>query len=410
VISSAKAKIKSSGKYIKSGIKKVHTIKPFNRINRRNAPKVLSIGLVAFIGTILAFASFAAGPFATVVPEQSVITAPGVVVDDTTAVGGKYINLNPSTTTPPPPTGSNPLAGIKFYVDPNSRAKQQADEWRSAFPTQAAQMDKIAAYHKSSWFNGTSNQTTKMDTLLDAAAAQGAVPSIILYGMPSAGCSASGATAYRSKIDSIYQGMQNRKVIVIVEPDDLPQNLCTANATEAQIHYDLFKYAVQTLKQNPNAYVYIDAGHSSWVSASTMATRLTSAGIASADGFSLNVSNFRANSELITYGTQLSGLVGGKHFVLDTARNGLGPTSDNRWCNPPGRALGTPSTANTGNALVDAMIWMKPQGESDGDFGAQCTIELAPSEIIDPSRTVINAAPGVWVPEYALGLAQRASF
>lgn len=63
------------------------------------------------------------------------------------------------------------------------------------------------------------------------------------------------------------------------------------------------------------------------------------AGIAEANGFSLNVSNFAPTRENVAYGEKVSRLVGGKHFIIDTSRNGL-PINSKAWCNPRGRALG----------------------------------------------------------------------
>jgi endoglucanase len=58
--------------------------------------------------------------------------------------------------------------------------------------------------------------------------------------------------------------------------------------------------------------------------------------------------------------------VGGKHFVIDTSRNGAGAAPGGAWCNPPGRALGaSPGSAGHG-ARVDALLWIKRPGESDG--------------------------------------------
>ncbi len=91
----------------------------------------------------------------------------------------------------------------------------------------------------------------------------------------------------------------------------------------------------------------------------------------------------------IAYGEKISRLTGGKHFVIDTGRNGLGPTPDNQWCNPAGRALGRPPTTRTGHPLVDALLWVKSPGESDGECNG-------------------GPAAGHWWPEYALGLAQCA--
>jgi endoglucanase len=122
-----------------------------------------------------------------------------------------------------------------------------------------------------------------------------------------------------------------------------------------------------------------------------MAQRLRQAGIGRARGFSLNVSNFNATADETAYGHTVAAAVGGKPFVIDTSRNGLGRAPDSAWCNPPGRALGQPPTSQTGDPLVDAYLWIKAPGESDGSC---------------------NGAPaaGVWWPEYALGLAQRATF
>lgn len=84
----------------------------------------------------------------------------------------------------------------------------------------------------------------------------------------------------------------------------------------------------------------------------------------------------------------ISYLVGSKHFIIDTSRNGLGPAPDGSWCNPPGRALGPKPTADTGFPLVDAFYWMNSPGHSDGECG-----------------NFLSA--GTWVPEYAFGLARR---
>ena len=67
--------------------------------------------------------------------------------------------------------------------------------------------------------------------------------------------------------------------------------------------------------------------------------------------------------------SQLSAMLGGAHFTIDTSRNGDGPLPGNReeaWCNPPGRALGVPPTDDTGDERIDAYLWIKRPGDSDG--------------------------------------------
>jgi endoglucanase len=95
---------------------------------------------------------------------------------------------------------------------------------------------------------------------------------------------------------------------------------------------------------------------------------LNVAGIQKADGFAINVGNFRSTAECIDYGEQLSALVGGKPYIIDTGRNGLGP-HDLDICNPPGRALGfNPLWApDSRYPRLDAYLWIKRPGESDGD-------------------------------------------
>ena len=102
------------------------------------------------------------------------------------------------------------------------------------------------------------------------------------------------------------------------------------------------------------------------------------------------------------------------HFVVDTSRDGLGPwnpvpkyastTVAQDWCDPPGRGNGPTPTANTGSPLVDAFLWVKVPGESDGSCnrGLPSTTDPEWGSIVDP-------AAGVWFPQQALQLAQLAN-
>jgi endoglucanase len=149
----------------------------------------------------------------------------------------------------------------------------------------------------------------------------------------------------------------------------------------------LIRDAIEVLKAQ-HASVYVDAGHAKWKPPQVMADRLTQVNIAEADGFSLNVSNYIDNAANIAYGEVLSRLLGGKHFIIDTSRNGIGSTSD--WCNARGQALGVDPTTNTGHPLVDAFLWIKQPGESDG------TCKGGPSA-------------GTWWTDIALELSRAAS-
>ena len=319
------------------------------------------------------------------------------IVSPTTETSSSHGRKIDTAVTPPPApttTTGNALAGALFWVDPNSNARKTADAWRLTRPADATQMDKVAAGATARWMgNWNTNIQADVDAAVTSITSAGTLPLFVAYNIPQRDCgglsgsSTTTADGYRSWVTAFANGIGTRKAAVVLEPDALAAMDCL-NATDQQVRLDLIKYAVQTFSAKGSITVYIDAGHPGWRSASTMASRLASAGIAMAQGFSLNVSNFLFTSDNVTYGSQISALTGGKHFVVDTGRNGVGPTADYQWCNPDGRALGTRPTTATGNALVDAFLWIKTPGESDG---------------------ACNAAPaaGAWMPDYALGLAQR---
>jgi endoglucanase len=254
-------------------------------------------------------------------------------------------------------------------------------------------MDVLAAQPTAQWFGGWNGDVQQAArTAVGAAAAQGQTPVFVAYNIPGRDCggySAGGSNSpdgYRSWISSLAAGIGSNSAIVILEPDALAGITCLSQGDQ-QTRLSLLSQAVDILKNNSNTKVYLDAGHSGWVDAGTMASRLKSSNINRADGFALNTSNFSATQSEIGYGTDLSSQLGGKHFVVDTSRNGNG--SNGEWCNPSGRAVGEKPTFQTGNTLVDAYLWAKVPGESDGNCNG-------------------GPSAGAWWPDYALGLVQRA--
>ncbi len=308
----------------------------------------------------------------------------------------------PATPTPPPPTppstgSTSPFAGKSFYVDPATPAKQQADQWRSSRPADAAQLDKIANRAHAEWFGGWSGDiASAVAGRAGTIRAAGALPVFVAYNIPQRDCgsySAGGAgspEAYRAWINGFANGLGNGPAAVVLEPDALSGMDCLS-ASDRAIRTSLLSEAVDVLRARTSVSVYLDAGHAGWHSAADMASRLNQAGVGNARGFSLNISNFGTMAAESAYGHDVSSRINGKPFVIDTGRNGLGGTPDNQWCNPDGRALGTPPTAQTNDAAIDAYFWIKAPGESDG------TCNGGPSA-------------GTWWTDYALGLAQRAAF
>jgi endoglucanase len=298
----------------------------------------------------------------------------------------------PAPAPTPVPQGANPIVGASFWVDPYSNAQKTADSWRATRPADATQMDKIAKNAVAKWFGGWSGDIfTAVTSAVATAVANGATPVFVAYNIPQRDCgglSAGGTTydAYKTWISGFANGLGGTRSVVLLEPDALTQLSCLTS-TDQSTRIGLIQYAITVLKAK-GAIVYLDGGHSAWKSATDQAALLTRGGVAGADGFFLNVSNFQYTSNSISYGKAISALIGGKHFVIDTGRNGQGPTGDNQWCNPAGRGLGVSSSTLTADPLVDAYLWVKTPGESDGSC---------------------NGAPaaGAWMSDYALGLAQR---
>jgi endoglucanase len=180
--------------------------------------------------------------------------------------------------------------------------------------------------------------------------------------------------AYQRWIRNVYAGIGDHPAVVVLEPDALPgvsQGSPLPENLRAE-RLELLNDAVKVMRQNPKIAVYIDAGHAAWVPAEEMAELLKRAGVEHASGFSINTSNYRSTEECLDYGHKISELVGGKHFVIDTSRNGAGPyleakTEEEKWCNPPGRKIGKPPTTETGDPLCDGFLWLKRPGESDGE-------------------------------------------
>ncbi len=132
------------------------------------------------------------------------------------------------------------------------------------------------------------------------------------------------------------------------------------------------------------------------------------------------------------------------HFVIDTSRNGNGPNNmqafaqppfnqpasvisalaSANWCNPPGAGLGVRPTTRTNVPLLDAYLWVKTPGQSDGSCDAAGNArawdytaytqpgwptDAASQALFDPLWGIDDPAAGSWFPQQALQLAQDAS-
>jgi endoglucanase len=393
--------------------------------------------------------------------------------------------------------------GTQFYVPkPNHDAVKQIAELTSqGRKTDAALIRSIINTPTAVWVESGSPKEAEQQVrqITHQAAGKKTVPIFVIYNIPFRDCaqySAGGATSaaeYKAWIDGVVRGIGDRPAILAVEPDGLGiipwyTNIdgqlewcrpAEANpATAAAERFELLNYAVDQLTALPNTSVYLDGTHNGWLNVGDITDRLLKAGVADADGFFLNASNYQWTQNLEQYGTWISSCIayvtevspggfgncgnqywsGGpannwtgvalnpaklwsdaaadptantaginsrydlilgsveptKTFIIDTSRNGQGPWTPpagvypdpQDWCNPPDRGAGIRPTTATSSPLVDAYVWIKVPGESDG----QCSRGLgAGDNVVDPIWGQVDPDAGVWFPEQALELAKLAN-
>jgi endoglucanase len=260
-------------------------------------------------------------------------------------------------------------ASKSFYVDPYSQSNIAAKK--------DARLAGLAAIPQGKWFTDwttISSIENDVSSYVNAADAAGKIPLVVLYQIPDRDCGGyssgglSTASDYRAWIDGAAAGLRGSNAWVVVEPDALAQSCGDSPERTGEIGY-----ASKTLAA-AGARVYLDAGNSQWGAPSTMAKRLVDAGVQYARGFSTNVANFRPTAAEKAYAasvnTQLAALgVSGKHYVIDTGRNGAkaGALAADDVFNPPAARVGTQPTLFSTGAL-DAYLWIKTVGETDGPY------------------------------------------
>ncbi|GAA2691513.1 MULTISPECIES: glycoside hydrolase family 6 protein [Actinosynnema] len=301
-------------------------------------------------------------------------------------------------------------ADSAFYTDPGSSSAR----WVAANPNDsraAVIRDRVASVPQAKWFTTTNTSTVRSEVsaFVGAAASAGKIPIMVVYNIPNRDCggaSGGGAPshqAYRAWVDEVAAGLGGRPASIILEPDVLPimsncQSADQQNQTKASM-----SYAGRKLKSGSGqAKVYFDIGNSDWLAPAEAANRLRGADVSgSSDGIASNVSNYRTTPAEVSYTKAILNALGDGRLkaVIDTSRNGNGPLGS-EWCDPPGRAIGTPSTKSTGDSQIDAFLWVKIVGEADGciagagQFVPQRAYDLAVAAGPVPTTTTTTTPGG----------------
>ncbi|MGW2825388.1 glycoside hydrolase family 6 protein [Streptomyces sp. NPDC001443] len=278
----------------------------------------------------------------------------------------------------------------RLYHHPDS----QVDEWvhdHPGDPRAAVIESRIAEQPAAVWFTDAeaTDTTARVREVTAAATASGRVPTVVVYAIPDRDCGgaseggASDLDAYDGWIDDVAAGLGSGEVMVVLEPDAVAQSDCLSAADRGARFASLARAGRVLKGADPRARVYYDAGHSAWNPAAQQAALLRQAGAASpasSDGVFSNVSNFHRTADEIAYDRAVLDALGGPAglgAVIDTSRNGNGAPADGQWCDPDGRKIGRAPTLNTGEGRIDAYLWVKLPGESDGCKGEPGTFSAS---------------------------------
>ena len=211
------------------------------------------------------------------------------------------------------------------------------------------------------------------------------------------------------------------RIVVIVEPDSIPNAITNVSSDYPRCiesvgaYQEGVKYAVSKLGAVDNVYLYLDIAHSGWLgwAHTARATQfykdlLTPHGnLGKIRGFAANVANYSAlkendpyldvnkNQSIIanfyegnrmidesTYVAVWKSAFPEKGIIIDTSRNGWRPTADGppiekrahrgNWCNVSEAGIGERPKASPAPG-IDAYVWVKPPGESDGTSDTSAT-------------------------------------
>lgn len=224
-------------------------------------------------------------------------------------------------------------------------------------------------------------------------------------------------TQYIDNIVSILKKHSPRVPIsLVIEPDSLPNLVTNINnpACGNQATQNAYKqgitYAISQIAKNaPRVAMYIDAGHGGWLgwdnNAAGFQQIINSLNvIPQVRGFATNVANYQALGKMcpaakwclpinnhqndeccadpcklttqwnsatneLNYVQILNGLFPNKNYIVDTGRNGIPNARQDcaNWCNPRNTGMGQfPTFQTNSSGLVDALLWLKTPGESDG--------------------------------------------
>ncbi|QRV99642.1 glycoside hydrolase family 6 protein [Ceratobasidium sp. AG-Ba] len=222
---------------------------------------------------------------------------------------------------------------------------------------------------------------------------------LVVYDLPDRDCaagasqgefsSANGGEAkyqeYITAVASQIRSFSDVSVAVILEPDSIGNLVSNQGiafcASGAPVQKRSLAYAISILGALPTVSIYLDAAHATWLGwPDNLAPTAKVVGDIYAAAKQLN-----PNAIARGLSTDDQGRSGNQNVTRRSTD----------WCNFRYAGLGIRPTASTGNSLLDAILWVKPPGESDGNSNPTSShydINCASNTSYIPSPD-----PGSWI-------------
>ncbi|KAL2754929.1 carbohydrate-binding module family 1 protein [Sodiomyces alcalophilus JCM 7366] len=316
-----------------------------------------------------------------------------------------------------PRQSGNPFQGRSLYVNPNY--SESLEQTREAFLSRGDHNNAGKVQYVQNnvgtfvWIANIFLLQRIDEAIQNARAAKARgegeqIVGLVLYNLPDRDCSAgesagelslnqNGLNRYKSEyVDPFAQKLKAASDLhfaVVVEPDALGNMVTNQNfpfcANARLPQQDGIAYAIQQL-QASNIHLYLDVSHGGWLGWPDNLVASTPAATHRIRGYATNVSNYNHYStnnpppwtdgspspDESRYATSLAGALSQRglptNFIVDQGRVALDGArqTGGEWCNVEA-GFGQPFTTNTNNPNVDAILWIKPGGESDGQCGMQ---------------------------------------
>jgi len=306
------------------------------------------------------------------------------------------------------PFASRSIYANKFYSsEVVSAAAQMTD---AALAEKALKVADVGTFL---WIDTREKISVVEDGIKDVPCNE--IAALVIYDLPGRDCAAKASngelavgeiniykTEYIDPIVAIFKKYPKTAIALVIEPDSLPNlvtNIDLQTCKDSASGYrEGVAYALKQLNL-PNIMMYIDAGHGGWLGwndnlkpgAKELAAVYKQAGspkqvrgiatnVAGWNAWDLSPGEFssatdaqwnKAQNEkkyIELFSPELKSAGMPSQAIVDTGRNGVTGLREEwgNWCNIDGAGFGRRPTGTTGSSLVDAFVWVKPGGESDG--------------------------------------------